>query len=164
MDRLHSEPEVPSLDLDMQTVTSFALGVVLGLSGIALLVPILKRRQRASHQVELEAQEQIKVDLRRQQADDREINRQLRYQLAVNTPEYLETVTQELELVTDQVGRLQAELDQSAERLAERDRALREARLAIQGIRLQLEEGDQRGDSDLADLPRALEDGLAGDG
>ncbi|MCP3992122.1 MAG: hypothetical protein GY724_23830 [Actinomycetia bacterium] len=151
--------------LDTQTVTSFALGVVLGFVLLSLLIPILSRRQRKGMRARIEDYEHVIADLRLDQADDRETNRRLRHQLAVSTPEQLEVTREELDRVSGQVTKLQADLDESADRLAERDRSLREARLAIQEIRLQLEGGGARDeDTGFDDVPPALADGSVGDG
>ncbi len=153
------------LALDSQAVTSFALGLVLGFVLLSVLIPVLNRRQRASLRAGVDEYERAIADLRQEQAKDRETNRRLRHQLAVSTPGHLEATREELDLATDQLARLQAGRDQSADRLAERHRALREARLASQEIRRQREGGGARdGDTGFDDLPPALADGSVGDG
>jgi septal ring factor EnvC (AmiA/AmiB activator) len=130
------------LELDANTVTSFALGLATGVVMLALLTPALKRRIQVGYQQQLSAYEQTVADLRQERAADRETNRRLRHDLAVNTPQNLEATRHELDTALADLAKVNADLERVADQLSERDRSLREARLAIQDIRLQLERGN----------------------
>jgi len=125
--------------LDTITVTSFVLGVVAGVIVFALVLPSLTRRAKARQQAELEKYERLIADLRLERANDRETNRRLRHELAISTPQHLETTREERDSALEELDKLSAELQETTLELADRDRSLREARLAIHDIRVQLE-------------------------
>lgn len=123
----------------METVIAFVIGLLAGLVLFALLLPAVTKRVRAQHQAELEQYEDELAELRQERADDRETNRRLRRELAINTPDSLQTTREERDRAIDELDKLNAELRHATSELADRDRSLREARLAIHDIRVQLE-------------------------
>jgi uncharacterized membrane protein YccC len=135
------------LELDTPTIASFSLGLAAGFLVLALLLPYLSRRLRLRYRRQVEDYEQVIVDLRQERADDREINRRLRRELAVSTPEHLVSTREELAVAVGDGERMRSELHHSARQLGERDRSLREARLAIHEIRVQLEQDRVEGDN-----------------
>jgi septal ring factor EnvC (AmiA/AmiB activator) len=153
------------LDLETQTVATLGIGFVVGFALLSALIPVINRRSRARLGASIEEYERVIAELHLEQAEDRETNRRLRHELAVSAPDHLAEIRGELEQANATVAMLQAKLDQVAAQLVERDRALREARLAIQEIRVQLEGGGGRDgeDSGSDDLPPALADGPVGD-
>ncbi len=121
--------------LDIETIAAFAVGFGLGVVVIALLIPVFSSRSRAGVRAELEDRDRYIADLRQEQAEDRETNRRLRHELATAVPESLSTLRAERTAAMAEVERLRGEL-------VDRDRSLREARLAIQEIRHALEHDD----------------------
>lgn len=157
------------MELDTQTIASFGIGLAVGFLAIAVVLPLLSRRLRRRHQSQVAEYQQLIVDLRRERADDRETNRRIRRELAVSTPENFAVTSEERDVAMSEVERLKSELHQSARQLADRDRSLREARLAIHEIRVQLEDGPASGptrnESALipAEDPSPSNDTVAGD-
>ncbi|MFV0259570.1 MAG: hypothetical protein ACK5PP_14135 [Acidimicrobiales bacterium] len=119
--------------MELASLGIMLIGLIVGLVVAGAMVPSYTRRvcrRYTEREGQLEAD---LADLRREQAADRETNRRLRHDLAVNTPEHLELTREERDWAL-------AELDRAKGDLADRDRSLREARLAIQEIRVDLEE------------------------
>ncbi|MEL7156104.1 MAG: hypothetical protein AAFN30_05835 [Actinomycetota bacterium] len=129
------------MELDSQTLSSFVLGVAVGVLLFMALFLLARRRLRLSNRAQIEQYEQTILDLRQERAEGRETNRRLRHELAISTPEHLESTRLELAEANEREADLQARLTEADVQLSVRDRSLREARLAIQEIRLQLEEG-----------------------
>ncbi len=123
----------------LESVIAFVIGLSVGLLLFALLLPAMNKRQRARHQVAIGRYEVELSELRQERADDRETNRRLRRELAINTPHSLENTREERDRAMDELDKLSAELRHATMELADRDRSLREARLAIHDIRVQLE-------------------------
>ena len=129
------------MELDSQALWSFVLGVAVALLACSALFMLTRRQMRLSNRAQVEKYEQTVLDLRQERAEGREANRRLRHELAVSTPEHLESTRGELAEATERIETLEAELLDAREQLVVRDQSLREARLAIQEIRLQLEAG-----------------------
>ena len=129
------------MELNTQTIVFFGIGLATGFLSFALVLPFLNRWLRLRYRTQVAGYEKVIVGLRQERADDRETNRRLRRELAVTTPENFVANSEERDLAVGEVERLKSELFQSARQLADRDRSLREARLAIHEIRVQLEEG-----------------------
>ncbi|MEM7340317.1 MAG: hypothetical protein AAF467_16790 [Actinomycetota bacterium] len=127
------------MDLDTQTILAFVAGLAAGLALVAIAIPMVNRQRRARHRNQLVGYEEQVAELRAELADDRETNRRLRHELATNRPGDAEMLRTERDEAHGEVARLRGELDQAAEQMAERDRSLREARMAIHEIRVQLE-------------------------
>ena len=125
--------------LDIANIISFVLGLIAGVIAVAVILPSVNKRTAARHQAEIEQYEQLVVDLRRERADDRETNRKLRHQLAISTPQNFEHTREERDSAIEELDKLHAELRETTLELADRDRSLREARLAIHDIRVELE-------------------------
>ncbi len=125
--------------MDMTTVIALVLGFIAGVVAVALVLPSMRRRTAARHQAEIDQYEQLVIDLRRERAADRETNRRLRHQLAIRTPQNYEHTLEERDSAIDELDKLHTELRQTTLELADRDRSLREARLAIHDIRIELE-------------------------
>jgi septal ring factor EnvC (AmiA/AmiB activator) len=126
-------------DLDIANIASLVLGLIAGAVGVALVLPSLNRRMAARHQAQIDQYERLVVDLRRECADDRETNRRLRHQLAISTPQNLEHTKEERDSAIEELEKLHTELRETTLELANRDRSLREARMAIHDIRVELE-------------------------
>ncbi|MEZ5408982.1 MAG: hypothetical protein R2761_13205 [Acidimicrobiales bacterium] len=124
----------------LESVIAFVIGLAVGLLLFALLLPLAGRRMRARHQVAIDRYEAELAELRQERADDRETNRRLRRELAINTPHSLEATREERDRAIEELDKLSSELRHTTMELAERDRSLREARLAIHDIRVQLEQ------------------------
>ncbi|MFV0526568.1 MAG: hypothetical protein ACK5RL_18945 [Acidimicrobiales bacterium] len=119
--------------MELASLGMMVVGLIAGLVVAGALIPSYTRRvcrRYTEREGQLEAD---LADLRREQAADRETNRRLRHDLAVNTPRHLDIAREERDWAL-------AELDRTKTDLADRDRSLREARLAIQEIRAHLEE------------------------
>lgn len=129
------------MELDSQALSSFVLGMVVGLLACTAVFMLARRQLRLNNRSQIEQYEQTILDLRQERAEGREANRRLRHQLAVNTPENLEQTRADLAEANERMQSLEADLIAAGEQLTVRDRSLREARLAIQEIRLQLEAG-----------------------
>ncbi len=129
------------MELDSQALSSFVLGMVVGLLACTAVFMLARRQLRLNNRSQIEQYEQTILDLRQERAEGREANRRLRHQLAVNTPENLEQTRADLAEADERIQSLEADLIAAGEQLTVRDRSLREARLAIQEIRLQLEAG-----------------------
>ncbi len=123
----------------LESVIAFVIGLAVGLLFFALLLPATNKRQRARHQVVIDRLEAELTELRQERADDRETNRRLRRELAINTPHSLEATREERNRAIEELDKLSSELRHTTIELADRDRSLREARLAIHDIRVQLE-------------------------
>lgn len=123
----------------LESVIAFIIGLAVGLLLFALLLPLTNKRQRARHQAVLDRYEAELSELRQERADDRETNRRLRRELAINTPHSLEATREERNRAIEELDKLSSELRHATMELADRDRSLREARLAIHDIRVQLE-------------------------
>lgn len=123
----------------LESVIAFVIGLAVGLLLFALLLPATNKRQRARHQAALDRYEAELGELRQERADDRETNRRLRRELAINTPHSLEATREERDRAIEELDKLSSELRHATMELADRDRSLREARLAIHDIRVQLE-------------------------
>lgn len=129
------------MELDSQTLSSFVLGVVVGLLLFLALYLMARRQLRLNSRQQIEQYEQTILDLRQERAEGRETNRRLRHELAISTPEHLESTRLELADARERVLDLESKLAEADVQLSLRDRSLRAARLAIQEIRLQLEQG-----------------------
>ncbi|MEM9134481.1 MAG: hypothetical protein AAGE88_19180 [Actinomycetota bacterium] len=129
------------MELDSQALSSFVLGMVVGLLACIAIFVLARRQLRLNNRTQIEQYEQTILDLRQERAEGREANRRLRHELAVSTPEHLEQTRADLADATERIESLEADLLAAGEQLTVRDRSLREARLAIQEIRLQLEAG-----------------------
>lgn len=123
----------------LESVIAFVIGLAVGLLLFALLLPATNKRQRARHQAVIDRYEAELSELRQERADDRETNRRLRRELAINTPHSLEATREERNRAIEELDKLSSELRHATMELADRDRSLREARLAIHDIRVQLE-------------------------
>ncbi len=123
----------------LESVIAFLIGLAVGLLLFALLLPATNKRQRARHQAVIDRYEAELSELRQERADDRETNRRLRRELAINTPHSLEATREERNRAIEELDKLSSELRNTTIELADRDRSLREARLAIHDIRVQLE-------------------------
>ena len=126
-------------ELDITTIILFVLGIIAGVIGVAVIVPSLNKRHAVRHQAEIDQYEQLVIDLRREQANDRETNRRLRHELAISTPQHFENTREERDSAIEELDKLHSELRETTLELANRDRSLREARLAIHDIRVELE-------------------------
>lgn len=129
------------MELDSQALSSFVLGMVVGVLVCTALFTLARRQLRLNNRTQIEKYEQTILDLRQERAEGREANRRLRHELAVSTPESLEATRSNLAEADERIASLEADLVEAGEQLTVRDRSLREARLAIQEIRLQLEAG-----------------------
>lgn len=125
--------------MDITTAITFVLGMIAGVVAVALVLPSMNRRLAAKHRAEIDQYERLVGDLRRERADDRETNRRLRHQLAIRTPQNYESTLEERDSAIDELEKLHTELRHTTLELADRDRSLREARLAIHDIRVELE-------------------------
>ncbi len=125
--------------MDIANITSFVLGVLAGVVAFALFLPSFRKRAQARFDEDLYKQEQVIVDLRQERASDRETNRRLRHELAIKTPINYEATREERDSAITELAKLNSELSEASMQLADRDRSLREARLAIHDIRVQLE-------------------------
>jgi len=125
--------------LVLESVIAFVIGLAVGLVLLALLVPVASKRMRARHEAAIHRYEAELAELRQERADDRETNRRLRRELAINTPLSLEATREERDRAIEELDKLSSELRHATTELADRDRSLREARLAIHDIRVQLE-------------------------
>ena len=125
--------------MDIATIILFVLGVIAGVIGVAVILPSRNKRHAIKHQAEIDQYEQLVTDLRREQADDRETNRRLRHELAISTPQHFENTREERDSAIEELDKLHSELRETTLELANRDRSLREARLAIHDIRVELE-------------------------
>lgn len=125
--------------MDIANIISFVLGLISGVTAVALILPSLNKRTVAKHQAQIDQYEQLVADLRREQADDRETNRRLRHQLAISTPQNFEHTREERDSAIEELDKLHSELRETTLELADRDRSLSEARLAIHDIRVELE-------------------------
>ena len=124
----------------MSAVLSFVLGMAAGAALAAVvLFAVARQRVRRSFEAKLARAELEVSELRMDRAEDREINRRLRHELAVNTPETLAATRDERDLLVTDLDRARRELERMSSELSDRDRSLREARLAIQDIRIHLE-------------------------
>ncbi|MDH5289262.1 MAG: hypothetical protein OEY41_04610 [Acidimicrobiia bacterium] len=123
----------------LESVIAFVIGLAVGLVLLALLVPVASKRMRARHEAAIHRYEAELAELRQERADDRETNRRLRRELAINTPLSLEATREERDRAIEELDKLSSELRHATTELADRDRSLREARLAIHDIRVQLE-------------------------
>lgn len=128
--------------MDTPTITAFLLGLVAGVIVVALFLPSLNKRVRSRHQVEIDRLDGEIADLRQDQADDREVNRRLRHDLAINTPATLDATVQERDEALEELAGLNRDLQKASVELADRDRSLRQALLAIREIRQELEHGE----------------------
>ena len=146
--------------MDISPVTSFALGTATGLAVIGLLAPSINRRLHGRCRAGLAELELALRELRQERADDRETNRRLRRELAIKTPANFEATRQERDWALDELDKLSTELQAAATELADRDRSLRQARLAIHEIRAQLEADRFNGAAAAVSRPsRAADDG-----
>ncbi len=127
--------------MSVDSVAPFVVGLALGALVMAVLAAAVARRIRLTGRVQLEQYEETIVELRHERTEGREVNRRLRHELAVSTPEHLEQTQDELRAARDRIEALERRLSDTTDELSARDRSLREARLAIQEIRLQLEHG-----------------------
>ena len=125
--------------MDIGGITTFALGLVAGVVLFALVLPPLNNRLKQRHQGEIDRRERVIADLREERAEDRETNRHLRHQLAINTPQNFEMMREERDAAVGELDGLIARLREARAQLDVRDRSLREARLAIHDIRVRLE-------------------------
>lgn len=123
----------------LESVIAFVIGLAVGLSLFALLLPLTNKRLRARHEAAIDRYEAELGELRQERADDRETNRRLRRELAINTPHSLEATREERNRAIEELDKLSSELRHATMELADRDRSLREARLAIHDIRVHLE-------------------------
>lgn len=120
-------------------LVGFLGGVFVSAAGLGSLFWRLDKRNRLAWQAEVDAYEAEVADLRRDQTADRENNRRLRRELAINTPDSLAITRQERDQALDELDQLTADMRKATSALIDRDSALREARLAIHDIRVQLE-------------------------
>lgn len=122
-------------------ITSLGIGIgfVAGLLVVGLFVPSFNNRLHTQYRSRMAHLEDTLRDLRQERADDRETNRRLRRELAVNTIASLENTRQERDQALEELEKLSNELKGATTELADRDRSLREARLAIHDIRVHLE-------------------------
>ena len=148
--------------MDITTVISFVLGMIAGVIAVALVLPSMNRRLAAKHQAEIDQYERLVGDLRRERADDRETNRRLRHQLAIRTPQNYENTLEERDSAIGELEKLHTELRHTTLELADRDRSLREARLAIHDIRVELER-NRFAAEEAADALHAAQEELATD-
>lgn len=125
--------------MDSATYIAFVAGLAVGLLAVAIVSLLSSRRARAGYEARLGHYEDELAELRQERADDRETNRRLRRELALNTPGTLEATRAERDRAIEELDKLHTELRQASSELAARDRSLREARLAIHDIRVQLE-------------------------
>ncbi len=144
-------------DLVMGLIIGFAVGSF-SLSG---LLHVAIKRLRASQADRLASQEETIVDLRRELAEDKETNRQLRHQIhslaagadgvAIGLIEGgtatqgvdIDTAVSELDLARRELAETQRSLESVRARLADREDKLREYREAVKEIRLSLESQDR---------------------
>jgi hypothetical protein len=122
--------------LYLATVTSFSVGLLAGVAVAALAGLWLHSRTGAEHVAEIERHRSAIADMRQERAGDREVNRRLRHELAINTPENLR---EERDHALFELDKLSSELLETTLELEDRDRSLRAARQAIHEIRLRLE-------------------------
>ncbi len=130
------------------------IGILLGAAGSALivfgLVWLRLRTVRSRLVVELARRDSDLVELRQELADDKETNRRLRRDLAMQTPERLteiastaqanhEVAVRERDQAVERSQRVQRELDTTKARLSQQESKLRHYREALQEIRLTLE-------------------------
>ncbi|MGF1597604.1 MAG: hypothetical protein ACFCVK_11855 [Acidimicrobiales bacterium] len=155
--------------METTTITALLIGTIAGVVAVGVMLPSLSKRLRARHGAELRRLESEIADLRQELAQDREVNRRLRRELVINTPESLELTREERDRALDELGKLSAELQGATLELADRDRSLREARMAIHEIRVQLERNRFAGEESAAaarqivDQARQLVQGDPGD-
>lgn len=152
--------------LDIANIISFVVGLIAGVIALALIFPSVNKRTAARHQAEIDQYEHLVADLRRERADDRETNRRLRHQLAISTPQNFAHTREERDSAIEELDKLHAELRETTLELADRDRSLREARLAIHDIRVELERNrfaaaEAAGEAAEEALDRASADGAA---
>ncbi len=144
-------------DLVMGLIIGFAVGSF-SLSGL-LYVAI--KRLRASQADRLASQEETIVDLRRELAEDKETNRQLRHQIhslsagadgvviglveggTATQGVDIDTAVSELDVARRELAETQRSLESVRARLADREDKLREYREAVKEIRLSLESQDR---------------------
>lgn len=153
------------MDLSGMTVVAALIGLLVGALVTSTAAAVAARRRGGAAQAEIDRLTATIADLRQDQVDARENNRMLRHELAVSTPEHLQLTRDELAEAGGEIERLKAELADSAERLAARGRSLRQARLAIQEIREQLEAGGieiaSADAAEVIELDADLDDGVA---
>jgi uncharacterized membrane-anchored protein YhcB (DUF1043 family) len=152
-----------------ETVIAFVLGLIAGGLALALLRPTMNRRVSAKYQAEIDQYQYELSELRQERADDRETNRRLRRELAINTPHTLQSTREARDRAVDELEKLHSELHKATSELADRDRSLREARLAIHDIRVQLERdrfamGDHSAAGDVNDDPEGYQPAPFGSG
>jgi chromosome segregation ATPase len=115
---------------------SFPVGLLAGIGASVVMAAWLYRRVGVQHGAEIERYRRAIDDMRQERAGDREVNRQLRHELAINTPVNLR---EERDRALLELDKLNSELLETTLELEDRDRSLREARQAIYEIRVQLE-------------------------
>ena len=125
--------------MGVSVLVGFLGGLFVSAASLGLAFWRLNKRSRLAWQAEVDAYEAEVADLRRDQTADRENNRRLRRELAINTPDSLAITRQERDQALDELDQLTADMRKAAGALVDRDSALREARIAIHDIRVQLE-------------------------
>jgi len=125
--------------VDIASVALFVLGFAAGILVIVIVRSGWGRNPSRDHEAEIARYEATLADFRQEHAENIDEIHLLRRRMADTSQGNVEAVRQERDWALEEVDKLNRQLQDSEAVLVERERSLREARMAIHEIRLHIE-------------------------